>query len=359
LKGGEIMKRNLILSLTILLACVFTISPVLSPTGAAEKVYTIKAGHVEPTGTALDKGWHTFKQYVEKASKGRIKMDVYPACQLGDQGEMFKSMKMGTIQIAQGDEGNMATWYEPFFVMSIPYLFPNEAVAVRFYESKFFQENLNEGLIKKQGIRLLGAACYGFRCFTNNVRPIRTPQDIAGLKMRVMETPLFVKLVKALGASPTVISFAELYAALQQGVADGQENPPSVIYDMRFHEVQKYLTLSEHVCGTNTMLINEKFFQSLPEELRVMLIEGAQLERYVETGGRAYENNVTVLETLTKAGTEIYVPTLQEKEQFKKLAQPAVVEWVSSLVGKDFVDQVIGEVERIEADIVSEASPAK
>jgi len=350
-------KKSFVSMLVMVLVSMLIVSVALVPANAAK--YIIKAGHVEPSGTALDKGWHAFKEYVEKESKGRIEVKIYPACQLGDQGEMFKSLKMGTIQIAQGDEGNMATWYEPYYVMSIPYLFPNEAVAVRFYESDFFYEKLNKGFIKKQGVRILGTACYGFRCFTNNVRPIRTPEDMVGLKIRVMETPLFVTLVKALGASPTVISFGELYSALQQGVVDGQENPPSVIYDMRFQEVQKYLTLSKHVCGTNTMLINEKFFQSLPENLRVILLEGAQFERYVETGGRTYENNVSVLEKLREAGMHIYFPTAEEREQFKKLAQPAVVEWVSDRVGKDFVNQVIEEVENIKAEMEKEVAPVK
>ena len=174
-----------------------------------------------------------------------------------------------------------------------------------------------------------------------------------------METPLFIQFVKSLKASPTVISFSELYAALQQGVVDGQENPPSVIYDMRFHEVQKYLTLSEHVAGTNVMLINEKFFQSLPVDLRVILLQGVQLARYVEAGERAYKNYVSVVEKLKKAGMEVYAPSQDEKAQFKKLAQPAVVKWVSGLVGEEFVNQVINEVKLIEAGMEKETASLK
>ena len=146
----------------------------------AQRVYHIRMGHVEPVGTPLDQGWNVFKTYVEGASGGRIKVDIYPAGQLGGMEELFQSVMTGTLELAQGDEGAMASYYEPFLVASIPYLFSSEYVGLRFYESDFFEERINKGLIEETGVRFLSAGVYGFRNWTNNRRPIRTLEDFEG-----------------------------------------------------------------------------------------------------------------------------------------------------------------------------------
>ena len=191
---------------------------VLSLGAHAQQVYHIKMGHVEPIGTPLDQGWDVFKQYVEAESGGRIKVEIYPACQLGGMEELFQSVMTGTLQMAQGDEGAMASYYEPFLVASIPYLFPNEEVGLRFYDSQFFQQVINKGLIEHTGVRFLAREhSYGFRCWTNNVRPLKEVKDFEGLKLRVMATPLFIKYVEALKGGATPISFAELYSLCSRG----------------------------------------------------------------------------------------------------------------------------------------------
>ena len=327
------------------------------PGTAFSKTYLIKAGHVEPVGTPLDKGWRVFKDFVESASGGQIKIDIYPAGQLGGMRELFEGVKLGAYAIAQGDEGAMASFYKPFLIVSIPYLFPNEEVGMRFYKSDFFKKKINAGLIKQTGVRFLAGASYGFRCFTNNVRPIKTPADLKGLKMRVMETPLFVTFVRSLGAGATPISFTELYTALQQGTVDGQENPVGIIADQKFFEVQKYLTVDEHVLGVNNILVSEKFFQGLPEKLKAILVTGAHLETYVETGGRAYEAHVESLDLLKKKGMKVTSLTAEQKEVFKKASQPPVVKWLKTQVDPALVDEAFDVVEQIKKEIAAEAKP--
>ncbi|NMB16808.1 MAG: TRAP transporter substrate-binding protein [Firmicutes bacterium] len=329
----------------------------LSLGSSAKQVYHIKMGHVEPMGTPLDQGWNVFKQYVEAESGGRIKVEVYPACQLGGMEELFQSAMTGTLQMAQGDEGAMASYYEPFLVASIPYLFPNEEVGLRFYDSDFFQEVINKGLIENTGVRFLAGASYGFRCWTNNVRPLKEVKDFQGLKLRVMATPLFIKYVEALKGGATPISFAELYSALQQGVVDGQENPVSVIWDQRLYEVQKYLTVDEHVLGVNSMLINEDFYQSLPDDLKTIILTGARLSAKVETGGRTYQNRISILDILRKEGMEIYLPTAEEKELYKKASQKPVVDWLKTVIGEDLVQRTFEVVEAIKAQMLAETKP--
>lgn len=357
----ELRKRMLktrTLSLLLISLCTIAMVGLFSGMVTA-KEYVIKAGHVEPVGTPLDKGWRVFKDYVESASGGQIKVDLYPAGQLGGMRELFEGVKLGAYPIAQGDEGAMASFYKPFLIVSIPYLFPNEEVGMRFYKSDFFQKKINAGLIKHTGVRFLAGASYGFRCFTNNVRPIKSPADLKGLKIRVMETPLFVTFVRALGAGATPISFTELYTALQQGTVDGQENPVGVIADQKFYEVQKHLTVDEHVLGINSMLVSEKFLQSLPENLKEIIITGAHLETYVETGGRAYEAHVESLGFLKKQGMQVTTLTPEEKKSFKQASQPPVVKWLKTQIDPALVDEAFGVVKEIEQEIAAEGRPIK
>jgi len=318
---------------------------------AEEEVYVIKAGHVEPEGTPLDQGWRVFESYVESASGGRIQVDIYPACQLGGCTELFQAVRSGTIQIGQGDEGAMASFYDPFLLVSIPYLFPSIEVGLGFYESDFFKNNIEKGLIEELGVRFLGGASYGYRNWTNSKRPIKSLEDFKGLNLRVMETPLFIKYVQGLGAGPTPISFAELYSALEQGVVDGQENPTSVILDQYFFEVQKYLTLDEHVLGVNTMFINEEFYQSLPDDLKKIIRIGAKYETYVENGGRLYQNEITALSELEEKGMETYRPTEEELEELKEASQGPIIEWLKELLGEELVEGTFLAVEEIQKEL--------
>jgi len=180
-------------------------------------------------------------------------------------------------------------------------------VGFHFYQSAFFTK-LNEGLIKQQGVRMLSAASFGFRCFTNNKKPIKTVDDLKGIKMRVQQNPLYMTMVRSMGGSPTPISWGELYSALQQGVVDGQENPLGVIYDTKFYEVQKYATVDNHVLGTNMILANEKWFQGLPADLRQILLTGAKMGAVAENGKRMFEARVTMVDALRKKGMDVYVP---------------------------------------------------
>ena len=146
--------------------------------------------------------------------------------------------------------GAIAGYFKPAMVLDIPYLFSSAPVAWKVLDGKFGDE-LAAALLDKTGMRVLAYGETGFRNFTNSKRPIKSPEDLKGLKIRVMETPLYITLVKALGAAPTPIAWTETYTSLQQGVVDGQENPVSVIIQAKFAEVQKYLTLDGHTYGAD------------------------------------------------------------------------------------------------------------
>jgi C4-dicarboxylate-binding protein DctP len=333
----------------------------LAAPAAAGQAVVVKGGHLEIPGSGHDDHWQVFASYVNGVSGGRLKVEVHPGGQLGgDSRQLFESVKLGVNPIGQGDEGAMASFYPPLMILAIPYMVPDEKVGQLFYDSAFFKK-LNEGLIKQQGVRMISAASFGFRCFTNNKKPIKVASDLAGIKMRVQQNPLYMTMVRSMGGSPTPISWGELYSALQQGVVDGQENPLGVIYDTKFYEVQKYVTIDNHVLGTNMILANEKWFQSLPADLKTILLTGGKMGAIAEHGKRMLEGRVTAIDALKKKGMEVYVPTPAEVETFRKASQGPVIEWLAKQpgVGKELVDQAIKTVKDIEASIAREGQPVK
>jgi len=360
LKGGRTMKRRegwglglVAIMMGLVLGC--------GSNAWAGQPMVVKGGHIEIPGSAHDDHWQVFANYVNETSGGRLKVEVHPGGQLGgDSRQIFESVKMGINLIGQGDEGAMASFYPPLMILAVPYLIPNEDVAFQFYKSAFFTK-LNEGLIKQQGVRMLSAASFGFRCFTNNKKPIKTVDDLKGIKMRVQQNPLYMTMVRSMGGSPTPVSWGELYSAMQQGVVDGQENPLGVIYDMKFYEVQKYATVDNHVLGTNMILANEKWFQGLPADLRQILLTGAKMGAVAENGKRMFEARVSMVDALRKKGMDVYVPTPAEVATFRNPSQQPVMEWLAKQpgVGKEMIDAAVKAVKDAEAAIAREANPVK
>jgi len=230
-------------------------------------------------------------------------------------------------------------------VTDIPYLFPSAAIAWEVLDGPFGKK-LCQGLIQKTGMRHLAYSECGFRHFTNNKKKIRTPEDMKGLKFRVQETPLYVTLVKSLGASPTPIAWTEVYNALQTGVVDGQENPVSVIIYAKLYEVQKYITLDGHVYGVDWFLINEKFYQSLPDDLKYIVLDSAKIST-APSRGLQQLNSAVGLAKLQEGGMEIYAPTEKEKELFKNACQKPVIDWLKTKVDSKLIDEALKAVDDV------------
>ncbi|OGW45017.1 MAG: hypothetical protein A2Y66_06895 [Nitrospirae bacterium RBG_13_41_22] len=343
-------KHELFLFMGILFLGIVLIS--IPPVWAQTPKYHLKVGSVELVDAANTKGFEAFKAYCEGASGGEIKIDLYAANQLGSLDELYEGVKTGLYKICQGDE-TITGFFDPMLVLSIPYLFPNELVVMKFFKTDFFKK-LNEDFAKKTGVRILAATTYGFRCFTNNKRAIKSLDDLKGLKIRVQQAPVMIEMVKALGASPTPISWGELYSALQQGVADGQENPPGLIYDSKFYEVQKFLTMDEHTLAFNLYYANDKWYKSLPDNIKKIFSVGAQMGADVEYAVRVYENKVSIAKELEKKGMQVYVAPQTLKNTFKEKAQKPVLDFLKGKIGADLVNQAVQTVKKIEDQIATE-----
>lgn len=311
----------------------------------------IKFAHVDPEDVQISKkgaAARVFKDMVEAETGGAIEVKLFPAGQLGGERELIESAKLGSLQMCM-ISGPVAAYFKPAMVLDIPYLFPSAPVAWKVLDGKFGQE-LADALLKQTGLRALAYGETGFRNFTNSKKPIKSPADLEKLKIRVMETPLYITLVKSLGGSPTPIAWPEVYTALQQGVVDGQENPVSVILQAKFAEVQKYLTLDGHTYGTDFILINEGFFKGLTEEQKAIVKRAAIV---AGTCSRANQqlNSAMGVATLKAAGMEIYSPTTKEREEFKNKTQKPVMDWMKGEVDPLWIEKVQAAVKEAEAGL--------
>ncbi|KAA0970438.1 TRAP transporter substrate-binding protein [Aureimonas fodinaquatilis] len=308
--------------------------------------YTIRASHSEAPESPLHKGYEVFKAYVEGASAGQIEVIISPAGQLGSIKDGLEQVKAGAIQVAQADEQTLDAFYKPMMILATPYLFANDEEANQFLASDLFTET-NLKMAEEAGLRMLSAASYGFRNFTNNKHPIKSAADMAGIKMRVPPSPMSLAMVQAMGGSPTPIPWEELYGAMQTGVVDGQENPIGVIHDYSFNEVQKHLTVDNHQLGLNSIVIGEAFFKSLPLELREVVATGAVMASATEYGERNYQSRVVTVDALRDRGMEIYFPSAEEVASFRDAVQQPMQDYLNQELDPAFVTAVYDEIGNI------------
>ena len=236
----------------------------------------------------------------------------------------------------------------------IPFLFSSAPAAWEFFEEDTARE-FNKAFLKKTGVRILNTTENGYRHFTNNTRPIKTPSDMKGLKIRTMQNPAHMAMVKALGADPTPLPFGELYMALQQKVVDGMECPIVLIHDMKFYEVQKYMVLDGHLYNPLFIFINDNFFNKklTPAQQKVVLSASAALAK--AHNGFSQEANIKGLTALAEKGMTIYKPSLEELSQFRAIAQPAGLKFITKKIGETWVDKTLKGAQIAETKIGSNA----
>ncbi len=288
-----------------------------------------------------------FKKYVEFRSNGEITVRLFPGNQMGSARDTTEMVQQGTLEMTFPSDGSFAGFYKPIEVWSIPYLFTSAPVAWAVMNSDFATA-MKADIEAKTGIHVFAFSENGFRSFTNNVREIKTPADMKGLKIRTMESPVYMKMVEALGASPTPIAGSEAVMAIKQGVVDGEENPPSVVYTGGMGDVQKYYTLNEHVLGLHLIVANAAWFKSLPPGQRRIITDGANLMAWTENLQKT-EGDWKYVELLQKEkGMKIHVSTPEEKDLFKKATQAPVEAYIRDQVGAELVQSLTVAVNKAE-----------
>lgn len=306
--------------------------------------YVIRYSHGMPEKMESDQhaAAIVFKEMVEAGSKGEIEVRILGANKGGNERQQLEKVQNGINQMANVSEGTQHSFFKPALTIGIPFLFSSQAVAWEVFDGPFGKK-YNSAFLKATGVRILGHHDSGFRSLFNSKRPIHTPKDMAGLKMRTMQNPAHMAMMKGLGANPTPISWTEVYTSLQQKVVDGMENPPGLFYLMKFYEQQKYLTVDKHLFSVHTTMINEKFFQSLPKKYQALVLEAGRIGAVVGRGVSYLKERVALVQLKDK-GLEIYHPTASEYNQFRDAGRPPAIKYVRGEVGDEWVDAILKAV---------------
>ena len=265
------MKKGIVLfSAAAVFFGVLALSP---PDGMAKTV--IKLAHV----CTLEDVFHLqslkFKELVEQRTQGEVEIQIFPNKQLGDkETDLISLIQQGVVGSAVITCGPITTFEPLFGIMDLPFLFTSEAQAYKVLDGPIGQKFLDS--LSNVGIKGLAFGERGFRNVSNNVRPIQKPEDLKGIKTRVMESPVYISTFKALGANPIPMGWGEVYTALQQGTIDAQENPPGVIWAFKLFEVQKYYSLTGHSYSGNVVMMNKTLFDGLAPAQQKALLDSAK-----------------------------------------------------------------------------------
>jgi tripartite ATP-independent transporter DctP family solute receptor len=328
------MKKVFFMVMICLAAAVFATSVSPAPASAAPE-YTIKVGSiVSETHADMLSMKKVFVPEIEKGSKGRIKVELYPNAQLGGDRELCEGVQMGTIQMALPASSALAGFDKRIQVLDLPYLFTSRKTAFEALDG-VLGKKLNEYVLAK-GFVNLGYAENGFRHVTNSKRPIKTPADLKGIKIRTMENPMHIAYFKELGANPTPMSWGELYTALQQGTVDAQENPYAMISDGKFYEVQKYVSETGHVFSVTMLIANKKFMDKLPPDLR-KIVEKAGRDFVLEQRRAIAEMEKDYKAEVIKAGMKVNELSAADKKPFVDATAKIYKQFEKDL-GKEIMD---------------------
>lgn len=321
----------------IVVAAASLLAVALAGPATAQTPIIIKFSHVVAPDTPKGKGAEKFKELAEKYTNGKVKVEVYPNSQLYKDKEELEALQLGTVQMLATSLAKFGPLgAKEFEVFDLPYIFADTKALKAVTDGPIGKEML--GKLESKGILGLAYWDNGFKIMSAN-KPINTPDDMLGLKMRIQSSKVLEAQMKAFGAVPQVMAFSEVYQALQTGVVDGTENPPSNMYTQKMHEVQKYATITNHGYLGYALIVNKKFWDGLPADVRSGL-DKAVAESTAYTNQIAQKENDDALEAMKKSGrTQFHELTAAERKQWVDASKP-VQDEMASRVGKDLIDSI-------------------
>ncbi|MDQ1829604.1 MULTISPECIES: TRAP transporter substrate-binding protein [Massilia] len=303
----------------------------------AQAPIVIKFSHVVATDTPKGQAAERFKMLAEKATMNRVKVEVYPNSQLYKDKEELEALQLGAVQMLAPSLAKFGPLgVKEFEAFDLPYIFPSKAALYSVTEGP-----IGKGLLQKlepKGITGLAYWDNGFKVMSAN-KQLRVPADFRGQKLRIQSSKVLDAQMRALGANPQVLAFSEVYQALQTGVVDGTENPPSNMFTQKMHEVQKHVTLSNHGYLGYAVIVNKKFWDGLPADIRASLVK-AMAEATTFEKAIAQRDNDLALEAIRKTGkTAIYTPTAAEQAEWRKVLLP-VHKQMESRIGAELIGSI-------------------
>jgi len=317
-----------------------------SVTYAGEKTYTIKFGYITPELTPSENFEtamaYKFRDYVEEKSNGRIKVKLFPAAQFGNFLVMAQGVIAGDIEVAIINTIPMGSFYKKSILLGMPGLFKSMDECNKILNTGW-GENFNKEIEKSLGITVLAHYCVGFRHFTNSVREVKSPQDVRGLTFRVMESPVSIKMVEALGANAVPIPSNEMYVSMQKRLVDGQENPIGAIIQDRTYEVQKYLVLDGHIASSEMAIMSDGFYNSLPGDLKAIVNEAgkAGMQAAIKT---VTDQEVNGIQFLEEKGMKVTTLTDGERAEWFSLIAEPTEKYIRKKIGDKAVDSLLTAV---------------
>lgn len=324
------MKKSLLFALV---AAVFF----LNISMAAAEPIVIKFSHVVAVDTPKGQAAEFFKKLAEERTKGAVKVEVYPNSQLYKDKEEMEALQMGSVQMLAPSLAKFGPLgVKEFELFDLPFIFDG-------YEDlhKVTMGSVGKKLLDKLEVKGIKGLAYwdnGFKVMSAN-KMIKLPGDMKGLKMRIQSSKVLDAQMRALGAIPQVLAFSEVYQALQTGVVDGTENPPSNLYTQKMHEVQKYVTLTDHGYLGYAVLVNKKFWEGLPGDVRTQL-ESAMNDATVFANKIAKDKNEEDMAAVKASGkSEVIQLTPEERAQWKA-ALVKVHDEMASRIGKEIINEV-------------------
>lgn len=281
---------------------------------------TIRVAHIEAEDRSTHKSLLKFKEYVEKESNGRVSIEIFPNGVFGGDKESIEGVELGSIEMSLPAVSVLTSYDKKFGLLDMPFLFKNEAAIFAALDGEIGQDY--DKTLDSFGFYNLGYNYNGPRCISNNTRPINEPADLKGLKIRVMQSPVFIDMFNALGANPTPMGFGEIFTALQQGTVTGQENAPSLVYASKFYEVQKFYSMTNHTFSIMAILMNKDFFNKLPADIQKIIKDGTA--EYLIKYQRQLESseNADYIKKCGEAGMKVNFITPENHQKFVEAVQP-------------------------------------
>lgn len=319
------MKRFLVLVVAFFFAATLT---------AQARVYRL--GHVVNEKDAFHVAAVKFKELVEKRSHGRIKIQIYPNAQLGDERTLLEELQMGSVDFAIITSGPISNFAPKFAVVDMPFLFKDAQTAYRILDGPIGKDLLKE--LEKAHLKGLAFAERGFRNLTNNKRPIYKPSDVKGLKIRVMQNPVYVDTFRALGANAVPMAWGDCLTALQQGTIDGQENPINVIYAFKIYETQKYLAMTRHTYAPAVIMMGLNLWKQFSPADQKLLVQCAQEAAEYERAWDASQE-AKQLEFIKKHGMVVTYPDIKA---FRAAVKPVYDKYRPKF--GDYLDRILKAV---------------
>jgi len=315
----------------------------LLPSGAlAAAKWNMKFGHDMPEDSAQHVAALKYAELVKERTKGQVEVKVFPAQQLGTDPEMVQQAQMGTLEIVLPPTAKISGFAAQLQLADLPFLFPSKDICYQVLDGPVGDKML--ALLDAKGLKGVSFWESGFKQITAN-KAIRKPEDFAGMKVRVMESPLLIAQYKQVKANPVPIDFAETYNALQQGVVDAQENPLVSIVNMKFYEVQKFTMLSNHGFLGYAFLFSKKVYDGLPADIQKTLRDTARELASFERQDTA-RREAGYIERIQKGGSQVIALTPQELQAFAKAFQP-VHQQFAKTIGEDLLNEAYAHIDKL------------